>query len=66
LLEERKRDNLRVRESLEGLVAAGDVGVEQRVSVIDEAEQDNDRLFRKDEPSGMVGTGHLSLLGEGG
>ncbi len=32
LLEKRKRSDLQVREPLEGFLAAGEVGVEQRVS----------------------------------
>src|SRR5215213_10403557 len=64
LLEERKRDDLRVRESLEGFVASG-ARVEMGVSVVDEAEEDGEGLFRVGEAWGMVGLGHLSLLGEG-
>ena len=41
------------------------VGIEQRVGVVDEAEEDAQGLFREGEPWGMVGAGHLLLLGEG-
>jgi hypothetical protein len=63
LLEERERDDLRVREPLERLVASS-VRIEQRVGVVDEAEEDGQGLFREGGPWGMVGTGHLLLLGE--
>src|SRR5919206_3179687 len=65
LLEKRQGDNLRVREPLEGLVASSAVGVEQRVSIVHDAEEDSQSLFREGEPSGMVGVGHLLLLREG-
>jgi hypothetical protein len=35
------------------------------VSVVDEAEEHREGLFRMGEAWGMVGMGHLSLLGEG-
>jgi hypothetical protein len=38
-LEERKRDDFRVREALYGFVALSAVGVEMGVSVVDEAEE---------------------------
>jgi hypothetical protein len=41
------------------------VGVEDAVSVVDEAEEDGDGLFRIGEAWGMVGVGHLLLLREG-
>ena len=46
------------------LVAAGR-GVEEGVSVVDEAEEHREGLFRLDEAWGMVGMGHLFLLVEG-
>jgi len=64
LLEERERDDLRVREPLERLVTLP-VRVEMGVGVVDEAEEDGESLFREGEAWGMVGLGHLSLLGEG-
>jgi hypothetical protein len=60
LLEEGKRDDLRVGEPLYGLVAMG-VGIEQRVSIVYEAEEGDDRLFRSLEASGMVLVGHPEL-----
>jgi len=35
------------------------------VSVVDEAEEDGEDLFHLGEAWGMVGMGHLFLLGEG-
>src|SRR5215212_10796627 len=64
LLEEGKRDDLRVGEPLYGLVAMG-VGIEQRVSIVYEAEEGDDRLFRSVEASGMVLVGHPELLWSG-
>jgi hypothetical protein len=64
LLEEGKRNDLRVGEPLYGLVAAG-VGIEQRVSIVYEAEEDDDRLFRPVEASGVVLVGHPELLWSG-
>jgi hypothetical protein len=64
LLKERERDDFRIRQPLEGLLASG-VGVEESVGVVYEAEEDGQGLFRVGEPWGMVGSGHLSLLGEG-
>jgi hypothetical protein len=64
LLEEGEGDDFRVREALEGFLAAG-TGVEMSVSVVDEAEEALIVLFRVGEAWGMVGLGHLSLLGEG-
>jgi hypothetical protein len=45
LLEERERDDLRVREALYGFVASSAVGVEIGVGVVDEAEEDGQGLF---------------------
>ncbi len=64
LLEERQGDDLRVREPLEGLVVSS-TGVEQHVSIVHEAEEDGQSLFRESKASGMVGVGHLLLLREG-
>src|SRR5215208_2780487 len=64
LLEERERDDLRVGKPLERPVTLP-VRVEEGVGVVDEAEQDGEGLFRVGEAWGMVGSGHLSLLGEG-
>jgi hypothetical protein len=44
----------------EGLVATG-VRVEQRVSIVNEAEKGDDRLCRSVEASGMVLVGHPEL-----
>jgi hypothetical protein len=41
------------------------VGIEMGVSVVDEAEEDGEGLFRVGEAWGMVGLGHLLLLREG-
>src|SRR3712207_9031675 len=65
LLEECQSDDLRVRKPLYGFVASSATRVEQRVSVVDEAEEDGQSLFRPSEASGMVGLGHLLLLREG-
>jgi len=62
LLEERKRDEFRVAEPLYGFVAPSAAGVEMSVSVVDEAEEDAQSLFRAGEAWGMVGLGHLLLL----
>jgi hypothetical protein len=64
LLEERERDDLGIREALYGLLASG-AGVEEGVGIVDEAEEHAQGLFRLGEAWGMVGLGHLSLLGEG-
>ena len=64
LLEEGEGDDFRVREALEGFVAAA-AWVEKSVSVVDEAEEHGEGLFRLEEAWGMVELGHLSLLGEG-
>jgi hypothetical protein len=64
LLEKGEGDDFRVREALYGFVAAG-TGVEMGVSVVDEAKEHREGLFRMGEAWGMVGLGHLLLLGEG-
>jgi hypothetical protein len=64
LLEEGEGDDFRVREALYGLVASG-TGVEMGVSIVDEAKEHREGLFRLEEAWGMVGLGHLFLLGEG-
>jgi hypothetical protein len=64
LLQECQRKHLRVRKPLYGFVASG-VGVEMGVSVVCEAEQDAEGLFRLGEAWGMVELGHLFLLREG-
>ena len=64
LLEECQGDDLRVRESLEGSVASS-ARVEQHISVVHEAEENGQSLFRLGKAWGMVGLGHLLLLGEG-
>ena len=46
LLEEGERDDLRVREPLERAVGIGAVGVEESVSVVDEAEEHGEGLFQ--------------------
>src|SRR5215211_409558 len=65
LLEEHKRDDFRVREAFEGFVASSAIGVEVGVSVVYEAEEEGQSLFRLGEAWGMVGVGHLLLLREG-
>jgi hypothetical protein len=64
LLEERERQDLGVRKPLEPFVAPG-AGVEVRIGIVYEAEQDGESLFRLLKPSGMVSVGHLLLLMEG-
>jgi hypothetical protein len=64
LLNKREGDDLRVREPLERLVAVAP-GVEDAVGLVHEAEQHDHGLFCLGEAWGMVGLGHLSLLGEG-
>jgi hypothetical protein len=64
LLEEGEGDDFRVREALEGFVAAG-TGVQRSVSVVDEAKENREGLFRLEEAWGKVWLGYLSLLGEG-
>src|SRR5215207_986396 len=61
LLEECKRDHLRVREALYGLVELS-TGVEQRVSVVHEAEKDAQSFFQIGKRVGMLVLGHLLLL----
>jgi hypothetical protein len=48
LLEEGEGDDFRVREALYGFVAAG-TGVEMSVSVVDEAKEHREGLFRLDK-----------------
>ena len=62
LLKEREHQDLGVRESLEAFVTLR-ARVEVLVGVVDQAEQNGDRLFRPVEPSGKVG--YLLLLVEG-
>lgn len=64
LLEECEGDDFRVREPLEGFVASS-TGVEQHVGIVDEAEEEDQGLFRLGQAWGMVGVGHLLLLREG-
>ena len=60
LQEEGERDDLRVRKALYGLVVAS-FGIENGVSVVDEAEKDGDRFFQADELWGMLLLGHPML-----
>jgi hypothetical protein len=64
LLEKGEGYHFRVRKPLYGLVAAS-TGVEMDVSVVHETEEDGQGLFCLGEAWGMVGLGHLLLLGEG-
>lgn len=64
LLEERKGKDLRIRELLERLVALAP-WVDEDVGVVDEAEQDGDRLFQGGEGEGMLGLGHPKFLSSG-
>jgi hypothetical protein len=61
LLKERQRQNLRVREPLETLVAVC-VGIEKGVGIVDKTEQDGEGLFQGGERRGMLGLGHPELL----
>src|SRR4051794_4218082 len=61
LLDQSEGENLRVREALERLVAPG-AGIEVRVSVVDKAEEHDDRLFHGGEAWGILGLGHPLLL----
>jgi hypothetical protein len=61
LLQERKRDYLRVREPFERLVASK-MGVEELVSVVYEAEEHGYHFFQIGERGGMLRMGHLLLL----
>jgi hypothetical protein len=54
LLEEREGDDLRVRKPLEGFVASS-TGVEMSVSVVDEAKEDGEGLFRARCPPHLLG-----------
>ena len=53
-LEEREDDDLQVGEPFKCLVTSSP-GIEQRTSVVHEAEEDGQGLFRAGEPWGMVG-----------
>jgi hypothetical protein len=53
-LEERKGQDLRIREPLKGPVALP-LRVEDDVGVVEKAEKDDQRLFRWRELSGVVG-----------
>ncbi len=64
LLEKRQRQDLGVREPLERLVTLPP-RVEQRVSIVEEAEQDRDRLFQGGEGGGMLRMGHPRFLSSG-
>jgi hypothetical protein len=64
LLEECQDDDFLVRKPLEGFVASS-AGVEMGVGIVDEAEEDDQGLFRLGEASGKVGLGHLLLVREG-
>ncbi len=64
LLQQGEGQNLRVRELLEGLVAAPS-RVEQALGVVDEAEQHGQRLFQGAEPRGILRSGHAELLWSG-
>jgi len=64
LLEQGEGDDFGVRKPLYGLVASS-AGVEMGVGVVYEAEEDDQGIFRVDKAWGMVGLGHLLLLGEG-
>jgi hypothetical protein len=61
LLQERKRDELRVREPLEGL-GASKMGVEESVGIVNEAEEYTYHFFQIGERGGMLRMGHLLLL----
>jgi hypothetical protein len=61
LLQERKRDELRVREPFEGLVASK-MGVEESVGIVNEAEEYTYHFFQIVERGGMLRMGHLMLL----
>jgi hypothetical protein len=63
LLEEGEGDDFRVGKPLEGLVVSS-AGIEMGVSVVHEAEEDGQSLFRVGEAWGMVELGHPLLLRE--
>ncbi len=65
LLEERQGEDLRVREPLEGSVAAAPARVERDIGVVDLAEQSDDRFFQECGRWGMLCLGHLVLLWSG-
>jgi hypothetical protein len=64
LLEESEGDDLRVCKPFEGLVASS-FGVEGSVGVVDEAEQDGERLFRSSERRCKLSMGHPLILWSG-
>jgi hypothetical protein len=64
LLEEREGKDLGVREPLERLITSPS-RVEQGVSVVDEAEQDRDRIFQGGEVGGKLRMGHPMFLSPG-
>jgi hypothetical protein len=64
LLEERQRQDLRVRELLERLEALPP-RVEVSVGVVHEAEQDRDRPFQGSEGGSMLRLGHPMFLSLG-
>jgi hypothetical protein len=59
LPEEGEGEDLRVREPLEGGVAASSFGVESAVDIVHPAEQNDYGLFQEGELWGMLGLGHL-------
>src|SRR5215207_4225808 len=64
LLEERQGKHLRVGELLERVVARP-AWVEEGVGVVDEAEQNGDRLFQGSEGGSMLRMGHPRFLSSG-
>jgi len=65
LLEEGQRQHLRVREPLERAVGIGAVGVEEVVSVVDEAEEHGQSLFQASCRWSSVWVGHPRFLSLG-
>jgi hypothetical protein len=61
LLQERERDDLRVREPFERLIASN-MRVEELVGVVYEAEEYGYHFFQIGERGGMLRMGHLLLL----
>ena len=61
LLEERERDDLRVRKPLEGLVVPA-FWIKQGVSVVYETEEHGQGFFQVGERGGMLGSGHPRFL----
>ena len=62
LLEEGKRDDFRIRESLYCLVALSAVGIEQGIGVVYEAEEHGQSFFQMSQRVGMLGVGHPRFL----